>query len=163
METVYARRLRDIKSMHKKLEEQLNLKINVKGSKVELSGDALDEYDALRIFEAINFGFSVEKSLLLKNEDFIFKKIHIKEHTKRSLRDVKSRLIGTNGKTRKTLSDISGCEIIVGKSDVGVIGHADSVRDVEAAITSITRGSKQANMYRYLERMNREKKKNREL
>jgi ribosomal RNA assembly protein len=88
----------------------------------------------------------------------MFKKVRIKDHTRRNLRDIKSRLIGTHGKTKKTMAEISGCEILIKESEVGFIGGVDVIEDVERAIINLIKGSKQANMYRYLERRNRERK-----
>ncbi len=158
METVYLRNVREVTKYRKELEKKLNVKIEIRGRKVVLDGDTVDEYDALQVFEAIGFGFSVNRALALTEEDVVFRKIHIKNHTKRSLRSVLGRLIGTYGKTRKTISEISGCDILVKGGEAGIIGDAERVEDVERAIIHLIEGSKQSNMYRFLERMNRERK-----
>ncbi len=89
-----------------------------------------------------------------------FKIIHIRDHTKRGLKTVKSRLIGKNGRTRRTLAEISGCEIVIGDGDVGIIGDVESIGYAETAIIQLIKGSKQSNMYYFLEKMNKIKKKN---
>lgn len=151
-------KINEIVKMKLELEQKLNVKLDIAGHFVNYSGSAFDEYEAGRVFEAIGFGFSVKKALLLKLEDMEFKVIHVKKYTKRNLRVVLSRVIGLQGKTRRILEDISGCEILITDSDVGVIGYAEVVEDVVNAVISLIRGTKQANIYRYLERMNRVKK-----
>lgn len=158
MDEFYVRKIGEVIKNKTDLERKLNVKIEIKGNKVFISGDSIDEYSASLVFDAINFGFSIKKSLVLKDENMQFKIIRIKQHTKRKLRDIRARLIGTKGKTRKTFSEISGCDVFIRDSDVGIIGNTETVENVETAIINLIRGSRQANMYRYLERMNREKK-----
>ena len=159
METIYVAKIRDLIKKKEQVETVLNVKLEIIGRKVTVTGASLDEFVACNVFDAISFGFTVNQALLLKDEEIIFKKIHIRSHKKRNLADLKSRLIGTKGKTRRTLEAISNCKIVVGESDVGIIGDVESVEHVETAIVSLIKGSKQANMYMYLEKMNAKKKK----
>ncbi|MBU0760500.1 MAG: hypothetical protein KJ600_00190 [Nanoarchaeota archaeon] len=154
METIYVKRMREVEKLKLQLEKKLNVKIKILGRNVVIDGSSLDEYDARIFFDAVNFGFSVKKALLLKEEDFVFRVVHIKDYTKRNLKVVKSRLIGKKGKTRRTISLISGCEVLIKEGEVGIIGDAEDVEDTETAIINIIKGSKQSNVYRYLEKMN---------
>lgn len=158
METIYLKKLNGVRKLKKELEEKLEIKIETKGHGAVIDGTPLNEFIAKKVFDAINFGFSVTKAVQLKYEDMDFKIIRIKDHTKRNLKDVKSRLIGTHGKTRKTISDIADCDILIKESEVGVIAEAESVDEIATAIVKIIKGSKQSNSYKYLERMNRIKK-----
>ena len=158
MEEIHVSKTGEFVKNKKKLEKELNVKISVNGRKILIEGESVDEYEARLVLNAIDFGFSVKNALLLKNEEMIFKKIHIRSYTKRDLKVVKSRLIGVKGKTRKTMEEISNCKILIKEADVGVLGYVDDVENVVTAIIHLIRGSKQANMYSYLERMNRMRK-----
>ncbi len=158
MEEVYVKKIKDIKKNKDEVERKLNVKLTIVGNKISYEGDSIDEYEASLVFEAISFGFSVRVALNLKIEENTFKVVHIKDHTKRKLKDIKSRLIGTQGKTRRIISDISNCYVLINESDVGIIGYVEDVENASTAIISLIKGSKQANMYQYLERMNRTKK-----
>ncbi|MBX4212337.1 hypothetical protein KW787_02690 [Candidatus Pacearchaeota archaeon] len=159
METLLVERTGEIRRTKEELEEKLKVKITIVGRKVTIEGDPLEEYEASAVLDAISFGFSAKKALMLKSEDMIFRKIPIRNFTRRKdLRDVKSRLIGTEGKTKKTVETIAECDIVIQKNSVGVIGSTESVDAAETAITNIIKGSKQANAYRYLERMNQSRK-----
>ena|SRR3989344_1680111 len=158
MEEFYVRKSRDVAIGLKHIEKALKAKVTQIGHKVIVEGDALAEYDAKQVFEALNFGFTVRKALLLVQEDFVFKKIHIKEHTKRSLHDVVARLIGKHGKSKRVLSDISGCEILINDGEVGIIGESENLLETETAIIHLIRGSKHSNMYRFLEKKLKRKK-----
>jgi KH domain-containing protein len=158
MEEIYCSRIGEVEKNKGKLEKELGVKISIVGEKVLLEGSGLEEYEARLVFEAIDFGFTVKHALALADEEMLFRKIRIKDYTRRSLEEVKSRIIGIKGKARRTMEKISGCKILVRENEVGVIGSVEDADNVVTAIIHIIRGSKQANMYAYLERMNRVKK-----
>ncbi|MBI2452054.1 hypothetical protein HYV50_03165 [Candidatus Pacearchaeota archaeon] len=160
MESFYlsSKGIRETAKSKENLERKLSIKIKIENNHVFIEGKPMAEYETSLVFNAIKFGFSVSKALLLKGEDMAFRIIHIRKHTKRKLKDIKARLIGTKGKTRRVMSDISNCEILIRESDVGILGSFKDVENAETAIISLIKGSKQANMYRYLEKMNRRKK-----
>lgn len=159
MEIFYIKKIQEVKKNLKELKEKLKIKIEISKNNATIEGNTIDEFDASRVFKAIAFGFSIKKALVLKNEDYLFRIIKIKDHTRRNLTDIKSRLIGKKGKTKRVLSDTSGCEIIVSEAEVGIIGFTEDVQNVETAIINLIGGSKQTNMYRFLEKQNKIKKK----
>ncbi|MDP4039359.1 MAG: KH domain-containing protein [Candidatus Pacearchaeota archaeon] len=160
MISIQAKRIKEIKRSKRKLEKKLNIKIRFDKCDVLFEGESLDEYQASLIFEAINLGFSAETALLILENEITFETINIKDHTRRkNLLVVRGRLIGTRGKTKNTLEEISGCKIKIQDNIVGLIGHAENIKNATTAITNIIRGSKQTNAYKYLERINTKKKK----
>lgn len=154
MENFYIENLAKFIKYKPTLEKELNISIKTDGKTAVINDSAIKEYEFSRIISAINFGFTLKKALILKEDRIEFKIIHIKDHTRRNLRAVKSRLIGKKGKTKRVLADVSNCEIIIKETEIGIIGEAESVEDLERAIISLIRGSKQSNVYQYLERMN---------
>src|SRR3989338_4273634 len=120
-----------------------------------MEGEDIKEYEATRVLEAMGLGFSAHKALKLLEQDTLFRKINIKEFTRRKdLRDVKSRVIGKEGKTKATIENLTDCEIVISENSVGIIGEALSIDEAVTAIKNIIRGTKQANAYKYLEKMN---------
>jgi len=112
MQEIYVENLPLILINKNKLEKELKIKISNKGKNIFIEGKPEDEYLALKILEAMNLDFSIERALLLKNENNLLHIINIKEKTKRNdLHHIKSRLIGTRGKTLKTLNQLSECAI----------------------------------------------------
>ncbi len=161
METIYIEKPSELKRNIALLEKSLGISINLKGKLATISGLGLEEYEAHIILEAISFGFSVKKSLLLLNPEFQFKRIKIKDFTrKKNLREVKSRIIGTKGKTLRTIENISNSYLILNEknNEIGLITHADSVEETTTAIQNLIRGTKQSNVYHFLEKQNKAKK-----
>lgn len=155
METIFVGKINEVKKSKLELEKKLNVKITIVGNKINLVGDAVGEFEAIKVFDAIQFGFPAKKALLLNQEDFVFRKIHIRDYTKRNLRDIQARLIGTRGKTKRTISEITGCEILIKEGEVGIIGYFEDVENTSTALINLIKGSKQSNMYKYLEKMNK--------
>ncbi len=160
MQYFYLKKINEVKKQKETLEKELNVKISITGKKIAVSGKALDEYEASIIFDAINIGFSIRTALLLKDPDFSFREILIKDFTRRkNMEVIKGRLIGKHGRTKKTIEKISDCAIMIKDNSVGIIGHSENIEYAITAITNIIRGSKQSNVYSYLEKINREKNK----
>jgi len=64
---------------------------------------------------------------------------------------IKSRLIGTEGKTRKMIENCSGCSVSVYGKTVSIIGRYNQISMAREAINMILRGSKHSNVYRFLQ------------
>ncbi len=159
MEKIIFEKTNEIRKNIENLENKLNVKIEIKKKLVSIDGSPLDEYEAFIILNAINFGFSANKALLLKDHEMIFKLINIKDFTrKKNLKEVRGRIIGKDGKTLRVLENLSEAEIIVKDNQIGVIGYASSINYIETALHNLIRGTKQANIYKYLERTNKRKK-----
>jgi ribosomal RNA assembly protein len=91
--------------------------------------------------------------MLIKKEDFVLRIINIKDFTnQKNLERVRGRVIGKEGKTLKTFSNLSGCNFEIKDNRIGIIGEADNIKGAEEACKSLLKGSKQANVYAYLEK-----------
>jgi len=161
---LYIKSARKVLQNKKELENKLGVKVYVRGTTTIIEGKKeVDEYFASRVLESFDFPFLVEDSLLLKSEDFDFKILHIKDHTKRHDLDViKGRIIGKKGKTLKVLGDLTGCEVVVKDNLVAIIGPVERVHEAEVAVISLIKGSKQGNVYAHLEGLSRGRRKMKE-
>jgi len=155
MEIIFLKRINEARKEKQKLEKALGVEISLEGRKAVVSGEPVREYEAVMVLEAIEMGFSAKKALVLKDESNVFRKIQVKNFTKRkSLRFVRARIVGKEGRTKRTIEEISGCSIVLNGNTVGIIGPAEKIEEATTAISNLIRGSEQANVYRYLERMN---------
>ena len=159
MQEIYTESARKILQNKARLEKELKVEIRNRGRLIFVEGKGEDEYLAIEVIEALNLGFKIEQALLLTQEDFIFEKINIKDLTKRhDLDRIKGRLIGTRGKTKKTIENLSDCFLAIHDNTVGVIGRAEEIEKAMQAVESIIQGSKQNKVYGYLERENAKEK-----
>ncbi len=136
-----------------KLGKVLNVKITQKVGAISVEGKPEEEYIAEKVIEAIIFGFPIAVALLIKEEDFVFEILDIKDYTyRKDLETIRARLIGKNGKTLKTLNILTECFFELKDNNVGIIGTPECIKNAQNAVISLVRGSKQANVYSYLEK-----------
>lgn len=152
MKIIICEKLPRIIKNKKKLERELNVKITNRGKEVTINGTPKYEYIAEKVIDAINFGFPFPTALMIK-EDFIFETINIKNYTKRKdLKRIRARIIGTKGKTLKTLSNLTKCYFELKDNYIGIVGLPEYIKNAQEAVISIIQGSKQSNVYNYLEK-----------
>ena len=153
MKTILSEKLPRILKNKKQLQEKLNIKITNRGKEVFISGKPEDEYIAEKIIDALNFGFPFSTAMLIKKEDYVFETISIKDYTKRhDLERVRARIIGKQGRTLKTLTQLTKCHFELKDNEVGIIGGAEHMENAQESLISIIKGSKQANVYKHLEK-----------
>lgn len=153
MKTIFCEDTSKIIKNKGKLEKILDVKIAINGEDVSIEGDAEDEYIAEKVIDALGFGFPLSAALLIKKENFIFEILNIKEYTHRkNLGAVRARIIGRKGKTLRTLSNLTECNFEIKDNHVGIIGAPEFIKNAQDAVISIIQGSKQANVYSYLEK-----------
>ena len=159
METIHCKRISEIKRERKFLEGILKTKLIIRGGLITINASPLEEYEADKILSAISTGFSARIAATLKDENVVFETLNIKDYSRtKNLKTVRSRLIGTRGKTKKTIEQITGSHIIIKDNTVAIICSTESIEYVITAISNIIKGSKQKNAYKYLERINSSKK-----
>jgi len=161
MKTILSEKAPRILKNKKRLEEILKVKITNKGKEIFIQGEAEEEYIAEKVIDALNFGFPFSTTILIKKEDFIFEILNIKDYTKRKdLKRIKARIIGTKGKTLKTLNQLTNCHFELNDNHLGIIAPPEDLETGHEAIISIIKGSKQSNVYGFAKRSKERKSLN---
>lgn len=138
------------KETREKIEYEVNVKITIQENIVEIEGKGLNLYQAKNIVKAIARGFSPEKAFRLFNENDQMEIIELKDLSDNKIKTIKSRLIGTKGKTRKMIEKWSGCSISIYGKTVTIIGDYKQLEIARGAINMILRGSKHSKVYGFL-------------
>lgn len=142
------------------LREKLGVKIDVKRQKDSDDADILitgkngmQEYFISEILEALASGFDLKIAILLENEEFVFKKINLRTYAKGSrLPVVRGRIVGSQGRSKKVIQSLTDCFISLSDNYVAIIGKPESIELASKAIESLIRGTKHANVFKFLER-----------
>ncbi len=145
-------RIRVIKDKEtlKKLEESIKVKLSFDENSVIIEGEGLDLFQAKTIIKAIARGFSPKNAFRLLNEEELLEIIEMEEFNDKKLKIVKSRLIGTNGKTRKMTENFSGCAVSIYGKTASMIGKYEQLEIAREAIKMIIRGAKHSKVYSFL-------------
>ena len=135
------------------------LKIDSQEGDVFISGkDALNLFNAREVVKAVGRGFNPELAMLLLKPDYALEIVDIEEYanTKDHLKRVKGRLIGTEGKARRTIESLTDCYISIYGKTVSIIGNVENVSLARRAVEGLLRGAKHGNIYKWLEKRRKE-------
>ena len=153
METIICEKPKRITKNRKNLEKKLRIKITGRGEEITIHGPPESEYIAEKVIDALEFGFPFSVALLIKEQDFMFEVLNIKDYTRRKdLEKVRARIIGKQGKTLRTLLELTKCHFEIKDNQVGIIGEPEYMKNAQEAMISLIRGAKHANVYSFLEK-----------
>jgi len=145
--------LKKISDNKVRLEKKLKVKIQIKPQSLDLEGDSLNVYTANQVFQALDRNFSFEIALLLLEPEYYIEDIHIKAVTKKTnLKLIRARIIGTEGRTLELISELSDCYLTLHENTVSILGTFEKMKLAINAVKSLILGSKQSNIYSYLEK-----------
>jgi ribosomal RNA assembly protein len=124
------------------------------------SADPLGALQARDIVVAIARGFAPARAYRLLNDETYLGLIDIKSVTgrreKAALWRIRSRLIGTDGKARRRIEELSGCSMSVYRNTVALIGNEPELERGTRAVELLLRGSEHSVVFRMLARLRRE-------
>lgn len=120
-------------------------------------------FTAKDIVLAIGRGFSPDQAFrLIKYDNEIFDYIDLRSIFGRSdsdIRRIKGRIIGSNGKTRRLIEELTEVSLVIYGHTIGMIGTFEQVDIARNAIQMIINGSQHTSVYKYLQRKRSELKK----
>ncbi len=142
----------------------VKLEIDTEEGSVGISGDASDDpvgaLKARDIVVAIGRGFSPQRAMRLLVDDTYLGVIDIKQVTgkqsKSALWRIRSRLIGTAGRARSRLEELSGCSVSVYGNTVALIGKEAELDRATQAVELLLRGSEHSTVFHLLVRLRTE-------
>ena len=110
------------------------------------------------VIKAIGRGMNPKKAISLLEDGKLFELIEIKEFVgkrQNQQRRLRSRIIGTDGKIRRRIEALSGCEVVVFGGTVVVIGDEEGTPMATVAIENILGGAEHGPVLKHLERERR--------
>ncbi|MDR1404426.1 MAG: KH domain-containing protein [Candidatus Methanoplasma sp.] len=116
--------------------------------------DALMALKIIDVLKAVGRGFNPDRTLRLFEDDEYLEVIDLKDvvgDRSNQLGRIRGRLIGTDGKTRRIIEELTGCHMSVYGNTVSLIGNSVSLPVAKHAIELILNGSEHATVYHYLE------------
>jgi ribosomal RNA assembly protein len=152
------------------IEEQMRVKLEIDsedgGVTITLAENQNDPSMLLRskdLVTAIGRGFTPEVAFrLIRNEDDVFDMVDLRLVFGRSdadIKRIKGRIIGSEGKTRRLIEELTEANVAVYGHTVGIIGNFEEADAARNAVQMIVEGCEHKTVYRYLQRKRTEMKK----
>jgi len=150
-------------SVKNDLEKETKTKIAVdskEGDIVVTGEDALLLYAAREVIRAIGRGFNPDIAKLLLKQDYSFELIAITDFVgENHLVRIKGRIIGSDGKARRIIEELTESYVCVYGKTVGIIGTHENIVAAKRAVEALLSGSPHASIYKFLEKRRREMKR----
>ena len=134
----------------KMLQRNLGVKLSFADNSVEIEGEGLELFQAKKIVKAIGRGFSPIRAGELFGEDKELEIIDLEGFGEKRMRTIKSRIIGTNGKTRNIIEFSTECLVSVYGNTASIIGSYEKIQIAKGAIGKIIDGASHKAVYAYL-------------
>jgi ribosomal RNA assembly protein len=144
------------------IERRCNVALDIDGSTgdVQISYDSTgllegDPFKAQDVITAIAKGFSPQRAFNLFEEGKALSTVDLREYSgksENSLARIKARLIGSDGKARKLIEQLSGTAISVYGHTVSIIGDSDKTKVAEEAIVKLASGGTHKAAYQMLQK-----------
>ncbi len=149
-------------AIREEIERRCGVTLTIDGKtgevRISFKPEALVEsnpFKAADIVSAVARGFSPQRAFTLLEEEKTLSVVDLREFTGKSenaLTRIKSRLIGTDGKARRLIEQLTGSEISIYGHTVAIIGEPDESRIAKEAVEKLARGGTHKSTYEMLQK-----------
>jgi ribosomal RNA assembly protein len=143
------------------LERRAHVRLNIDSQTGDVEIEETPKTQPLRVLQveevvrAIARGFSPENAYALFREDVYFAMLDIRDysgHREARQRQIRGRVIGEKGRTRRMLEDLTACKIAVQGNTVAIIGEMGAIDNAKRGVDMLLSGAEHSTVYGFLER-----------
>ena len=150
---------------------KVKLTVNSESGTIEVtpSEDNDDPSTILRardVVTAVGRGFSPERAMTLIDDDMVLDVIDLRElfgKNESDINRIKGRVIGSEGKMRRLLEELTDAKVSVYGATIAMIGEFEAVSATRQAIEMLIKGKQHSSVYKYLRRIKSETKRRKTL
>ena len=149
----------------REIEERAEVRLDVDSEtgsvKVDSVGDPVTALKGPDVVKAIGRGFAPEDAMRLLEDDMMLFDVIDIDAASRNRNDFtrqKGRLIGEGGRTRELMEQLTGADVVIYGSTLGIIGGPEQVDAVREAAEMLLEGAPHGSVYSFLERKHNEMK-----
>ncbi|MGI0100549.1 MAG: KH domain-containing protein [Candidatus Micrarchaeaceae archaeon] len=157
------RKLKEDKELVKRIEKLCGCSIRFcEDDIVEVTGEAYPEYAAKSVIFAFGRGFEITIACKLADKDYYFNSIDLGQviSSDKRVRQLKARIIGKEGRTKRYIEEVSSAKISVYGDTVSFIGTIEEINEAETAVNTLMEGGTHRLAYIRMEAAHRKNKEN---
>lgn len=149
----------------REIEERSGVRLTIDSEAGDIQMDdakAFDPVVALKVrdvIRAIGRGFSPDHAFRLWADDMFLEVIDLVETAgkdEKHLERIRARIIGTGGKTRRSIEGATGVDMSIFGRTVGILGEIEGVKLAREAVDMLLDGAPHSAVYRFLEKRRRD-------
>jgi len=153
--------IRKDKSIAERIKKQCKCSIEIApDDTVEISGEPFDEFSARNVLQAFGRGFEIDIALKLLNDEYYFVSTDLGQvlGSEKRIQQVKARIIGLSGKTKRYIESVSQAKLSVYGDTVSFIGTASEINEAQTAVNTLIEGGTHRIAYLRMETAHRKNK-----
>lgn len=142
--------------LKKYFEETTDVKLNINDGVSFDTNDPIFAMSLQQVLKAFGRGFAMRDALDLLDDKYGLEIIDITEYVGKSksrLMTMRGRIIGTEGKTKKTIENYTDTKIAVAGKTVSIIGEWRKIKIARRAIEMLLQGAMHPTVYKWLEQV----------
>jgi ribosomal RNA assembly protein len=145
--------LKRSKTLLKQVEDLTETKIEI-DEDVSIEGESFAVYQTVQVIRAYGRGFDIRDALNLLDDNYGLEIINLPDFvsTEKRMTVLKSRIIGSHGKTKKAIEDFTDTKLAVQGKTVSILGEWDKINVSKEAVMMLINGSSHKTVYRWLEK-----------
>ena len=112
------------------------------------------EWIAEQVLRAVALGFEPKHAFKLFNDDFFLEEIDLKQALgkEKAIERQKARVIGSEGKVKKTIEALSGAFLAISGDSIAVLGRFEDLKLAKDAVYQLLEGKQVSTVYGFLEK-----------
>jgi ribosomal RNA assembly protein len=113
------------------------------------------------MLQAFGRGFDIETACKLNDMDYYFASIDLEQlvNSEKRKKQVKARIIGREGRTKKYIEEVSGAKISIYGDTASFLGTIDEINEAETAVNTLIDGGTHRLAYARMEAAHRKNKR----
>lgn len=149
----------------KRIEDETGTNIDIDSKSGDVTIDDSHAQDpvltlkCVDMVKAIGRGFSPNKAFRLLNDEVYLTLLDMRDFVgknQKHVRRVRARIIGSKGKTRRLIEELTGVNVSIYGNTIGVIGESMERGIAVTAIEMLLKGSEHSAVYSFLEKKRRD-------
>lgn len=127
---------------------------------IEIEGEGGSEWIAEQVLRALALGFEPKHAFRLFGDDYFLEVLDLElllSKSEKRLTRMKARIIGSQGRVKKNIEELSGAHVAVSENRVALLGKYEDLKLAKAAINQLLEGKEISTVYAFLEKHSRGK------